>query len=97
MADPQRGLPGLGAAQAAADTRDKSSLLAKLAMEGSALYEDLHRLLGHPALADVVDRRWLAMAEFYKALFEECPPPPTGGARHTVCTSLSARHHYRCR
>eukprot|EP00667_Euglena_gracilis_P019249 EG_transcript_20609 len=56
--------------KAAADTRDKSSLLAKLAMEGSVLYEDLHRLLGHPALADVVDRRWLAMAEFYKALFE---------------------------
>eukprot|EP00993_Chasmostoma_nieuportense_P000848 NODE_177_length_2813_cov_48.393894_g163_i0.p1 GENE.NODE_177_length_2813_cov_48.393894_g163_i0~~NODE_177_length_2813_cov_48.393894_g163_i0.p1 ORF type:complete len:881 (-),score=293.27 NODE_177_length_2813_cov_48.393894_g163_i0:169-2751(-) len=48
----------------------KHMVLSKLAMEASAMYQQLHQMMCHPAVAEVVDKRWLAYCQFYTLVME---------------------------
>jgi len=56
--------------KAFSDMRDKFTTLSKVAMEGYCMYEDLQKQLSLPILSEIVDKKWLQYAEFWKNLFE---------------------------
>ena len=53
--------------KAATEMKDKYTTLAKLAAEGAAMYENVHALMGHPAVAEIMNRQWVMFVDFYRS------------------------------